>query len=836
MRLLRPVLLSACIVVAASPLAQAQGFHADIVKLLNRPSLPHPLAEHDGRIPLRVLYDETLDPAREHVLALAPGLGSVRLLPSQVEAFRAAHPRLTLSYSPPLRPQLDVATARTHARVYRETTGADGSGVVIGIIDTGLDVAHPDLRDANGHTRVAWLLDLSRPPAELHPELEQAYGCTDSDKGGPCAVFAGEDIDASIAGQSSAAPRDLIGHGTHVASIAAGNGLSTPGQQFAGMAPGATIIAARVTRGGGEDMSENDVLLATRFIFERAEGMKPKSMPAVVNLSLGGDFGPHDGSTPLEKGLASFVGWDHPGRAIVVAAGNSGTLHLLDSYSLGIHTEARVAPGVTVRVPTRSPLQSKPTVRGAVYIWIGHRPNDNLSIGIEGPLDEVWLKPIPPRTQSGFTSKDGRVKGAIINNVEGGSSPLSGDASGAAIAFSGEWPSDQDISVLIEGSGTADLWLQGLDDASPSSAGIGHVFLRAVKHGTVNIPATHPNIIAVGANLNRVQWETVQGGTIELPRYYAQSPRVQDAMCYFSGAGPAATGIAKPDITAPGAMVIGAMSQDARPMANPQSMFATSDSECPSATTDCFVIDDYHAVASGTSMAAPMVAGAVALLLARNPGLTQPELLALLQAGARRPSSASPYPFQMGPGVLDMEGARQAYEAMGRPLNNREPDPQASWVVLAAPYARPDPTWTLQGTLETRVADGTIADGFDDRALALQTENALVLEPITRIAPGLWRFSVSAPGDRGGQTMRIEVQYKGQRIGERIVLPIGVDMFAATQGLVAEGGCSVGRVSGGQSQSRFHALSFFLLFTLLRRIRKTPRVTRKTARRECLSN
>ena len=47
-------------------------------------------------------------------------------------------------------------------------------------------------------------------------------------------------------------------------------------------------------------------------------------LPAVVNLSLGGDFGPHDGTSVLERGLSAFVGDDKPGRVIVVASGNSG--------------------------------------------------------------------------------------------------------------------------------------------------------------------------------------------------------------------------------------------------------------------------------------------------------------------------------------------------------------------------------------------------------------------------------------------------------------------------------------------------------------------------------
>ena len=62
------------------------------------------------------------------------------------------------------------------------------------------------------------------------------------------------------------------------------------------------------------------MLLATRFIFDRADEAQ---QPAVVNLSLGSDFGGHDGRTALELGLASFVSANQPGRAIVVAQGDA---------------------------------------------------------------------------------------------------------------------------------------------------------------------------------------------------------------------------------------------------------------------------------------------------------------------------------------------------------------------------------------------------------------------------------------------------------------------------------------------------------------------------------
>ncbi|MEI9954036.1 MAG: S8 family serine peptidase [Pseudomonadota bacterium] len=137
-------------------------------------------------------------------------------------------------------------------------------------------------------------------------------------------MYAATDLDAlssnDIAGDE---PTDPFGHGTHVASLAAGNGLASPTPRYIGVAPEATYVVSRVAQNNGS-IQDADVLRAVKFVFDRAEEL---GMPAVVNLSLGSDFGAHDGSSALEMGLGSLVGPTFPGRAIVVAAGNSAGLY-----------------------------------------------------------------------------------------------------------------------------------------------------------------------------------------------------------------------------------------------------------------------------------------------------------------------------------------------------------------------------------------------------------------------------------------------------------------------------------------------------------------------------
>jgi subtilisin family serine protease len=659
--------------------------------------------------------------------------------------------------------------------------------VVVGIIDTGIDVTHPDLRNADGSTRVAWLLDMSREPTGRHPEVESAFGCNDASLGG-CAVYAAADIDEAL-GSPTGPPRDQIGHGTHVASIAAGNGFGSDENSLAGMAPGATLIAVRVTRGGGEDIGDSDALLAARFVFEQAQEM---GLPAVVNMSLGADFGPHDGTSWLERGLASFVGPDRPGRAVVVAAGNSGGLYLSDGATFGIHTEARVHPNARVRVPMQAFGVNGSTVRGTVYVWMTWREGENLSVGLEGPDGKTWIPPLPTGASDQFQSESGGVpvEAIVLNDYRGEGSPIPDGTRGAVMLVDGGWAADGDLTVLLEGDGTAELWLQGVGEAGVTAEGLGMMFVRGLKHGTVNMPATHPALIAVGASINRASWTDADGVSVRVERFGPQSPPVEDSIAFFSGAGPTSTGLPKPDITAPGVFVAAAMSRDANPISNPISMFASPPSSCPKGSAQCLVVGEHHAIATGTSMATPAVAGAVALLLSMDPTLTSPELIGLLQAGARWPQGTVPFAFQMGPGVLDVEGARESYELLGRPML-REPDARRSWVVMGSPYARPDPNWPVCGFLETRMADGTLADGFDAGLLSLRAQPVVMKRELARVAPGLWTFCVAAPSGSGGESMQLEVRYRGERLGEVQHLPIGVDPFVAFEGVVPRGGCSM---------------------------------------------
>jgi subtilisin family serine protease len=747
------------------------------------PTLPRALLGPKGaRVAILAEY-----PADSGVAELLVG-GRYRplwLAGDEVALFVNDHPDVKLHWAPPRHVLLDEAEKWIGGTVFRNETGLTGKGVVVGIVDTGLDVTHADLQTAEGKSRVRYLLDFSRPARDRQPELEAEYGCaSDTD----CAIYSNEDLDEllnnDVAGDE---PTDTFGHGTHVASLAAGNGLSSKTPRYIGVAPEATLFGARVSRANDGAIQDADIIQATRFIFEQAERL---GMPAVVNLSLGSDFGTHDGSSALEQGLASFVGPDHPGRAIVVAAGNSGTLYEGigegQPEPFGIHTEVHIPRESPVDIPLMTPTEALGATRGATaYVWLGFRAGDDVTIAVDHD-GQTWIPEIAPGQST--TISAGNYDGTVFNGPSAESYIKVGPHN-AVIVIDGDFTPGTVFTIRLSGHGTANVWVQSAGGASGDTT-VGVLLPRGEKQGTINIPASHPDLIAVGATVNRNHWRDTKGKPFLVAESESSDALAAlDGTATFSAAGPNALGVMKPDLVAPGMFVIGAMSRAADPRSNGGAGVFASQGRCGDPDYECYVIDDHlHAVTSGTSMSAPLVAGAIALLLERQPALTQAQLRTLLQAGARQPSGKILAEQQTGAGELDLRGTLAALIAEDSPIE-RLPS-SASRIVLAASYACPDAGHPLQGLLELRAPKDRIADGFDERRLTLTAEGGTLSKPPVRIGPGLYSFEVTAAEGSGGERLQLSLAFDGKLLARREV-PIGTDRWLAEGTPVPHGGCAL---------------------------------------------
>jgi subtilisin family serine protease len=735
-----------------------------------------------------------------------PGYGRLHVRPADLLAYADAHPDLTIEVAPPLHSLLNKAGEWIHSTQAHER-GMDGSGVLVGVADTGLDVTLADFKDpSTGKSRVAWILDLSLPAQGIYPELEKKFCAKNG--AGVCvsgAVLQGTDIDALDANPDASAgkiPIDEDGHGTHVTSIAAGNG--GPMRKYVGGAPGAQIVFARVTRDITESFVIDDVLTGVAFLFDRADFM---ALPIAANLSIGTDFGPHDGSMSWEKSLASFVGESEPGHALVIAAGNSGSIDYTSATS-PIHQTVHVSSGSTVSVPIDA---VGPQGDGEVDVWVTFAGGSSISVGLDGP-GGIWVAPVA----NGQTGNDATsfYTASVVNGSTASGSQVPSGSNGAVVIWTGTWPTGT-YSITLQGDGTADLWMQSSLTSAPNFDPLG--FAYGVREGTINLPATQPSLIAVGCTVNRTEWTAIDGQLIGYPSSPgldqagglpsdASAPFLGGEVCWFSSAGPTVTGVPKPEISAPGAFVVGAMSTQAPPSSQDSIFYDTA---CPPKSPEssfvdprCLQVDSAHAVAEGTSMSAPMVTGAIALMFQRDPTLTQTQLVPVLQGGAHYfRSGFDEFEDQGGPGELDILGSFQVMSEMSDPAVAIPATCESgtsckSWLNLSTDYLLADGSTPTVAIVELRNGSGQPADLFEPsrlQAVVRVDGVSIANEPsVARRGPGVWAYSVTPPPGFGGQAVTFGATFDGTAIVVPHTIPIATDPWTAAYVSAASGSsCSV---------------------------------------------
>jgi subtilisin family serine protease len=761
------------------------------------------------------------DIERMGLQSVAPGIGSFRGDAATLLALADSPRTKLLELSPRLHLLNDRTGVTIRSRV-AHVAGVTGAGTLIGIADTGIDVAHPDFRYANGKTRVRWLLDFSQPVRGVHSAAEADVKIVSGGKE-LGAVWSGADLDSLVASGRDGLPRDPDGHGTHVAGIAAGNGglgelaglAAGETGPYVGVAPGAEYVIVRLPTFDGGGIEVDNVVRAVKFIFGRGD---LEQKPTVVNLSLGTDFGAHDGSTLWERAITSYVGVDKPGRALIAAAGNSGSVG-----DVAVHESVNVSPYARMRIPVVVPPVKRDgtlgnATDGRVQIWLNMRPGAAVEVGLDGPNGE-WIAPQGENAQRGYTGQ-GATAGVVVGQVPGGPVAV---GSQSAFVFWGGAVAAGTYYVTLKGTGNVDLYVEGGGDFGVGAAA--PHFLAGVREGTVNLPGTNAAVITVGCTVGRARWKAITGlqlgpvkPELDLVGGLATNtfvPNVANEVCFFSSAGPNSLGVAKPDIAAPGGGIISTMSAAATP-GRPLSIFTTD--KCPKLAdgkTDnrCLQIDQRHAVTSGTSMSSPAVAGVVALLMQRNPQLNQEQIRAALQGGAQRFRGAAPFAEQSGPGEVDAVGALIALDRLEQrsPL---APDRTGSWLAPSSDYVQADGGMPLTVLALLRAADGSAADVSDVTKLRVSTktngtEVAANVSAVSRRGPGVYVFTLRAPAFAGGSQLDIQLLEGDTPLAPTRRVAVAADGWRARYVSRATGACSVSAdVKAKQAPARLVMLSF----------------------------
>lgn len=474
------------------------------------------------------------------------------------------------------------------------TQGFTGKGVVVGMIDLGVEYGHHAFYASDGSGL----------------RIRRAWQQNDFNGPHPAGYDYGRELtsEAEMLLQTYDSKSDF--HGSHTMGTAAGGGdLPT---KYYGMAPDADIVFVSFN-------SQDNTTIADgiKYIFDYADEM---DMPCVINMSIGSHHGPHDGTSFLDQIIDEMSG---PGRIIVGACGNEGESRMHASKTF---TESDKTMKTML---TFSDKQS----HKLHYLDIWGTPGSNLKVrmavfnSLKGQLVDqgnVFDTNNPNQSVVGYFTymnnqgidMDAMVYGEI--NPENNSPHVWVEAEVLEMG-QGRMP-----GLIIEGDpgATVHVWNEGLHEFSSNNKS---GFTDGDQNCTVGeVGGTAKRIISVGSYDSRESIPVQRNYKIDMS---SLSTYQQYRHSVFSSYGPTADGRIVPTVVAPGMPVISALNR-----------YAMSSEEIADFHSDYTTGPDgrkyYYFYNMGTSMSAPHVAGIVALMLQANPELTPEQAKDIMQSTA----------------------------------------------------------------------------------------------------------------------------------------------------------------------------------------------------------
>jgi hypothetical protein len=304
-----------------------------------------------------------------------------------------------------------------------------------------------------------------------------------------------------------------------------------------------------------------------------------------VNLSLGSQEGPHDGTFAFDTMINALTG---PGKIVVASAGNKQN----DDIHGRLALTGTTPDSMTLTVPIYTKNSG---VENDYLLFSGWYPGlDDVAVTVRSPSGHT-VGPIAPGASGTLASADGFIS---VDNAR--TIPSNGDnelyieifdETSANVPQAGTW-TFRFTPIGLGATGIVDMYLFGINLGSSGAAAR---WVRGnAPFGVIGSPGSADSVITTAAHATKACWPSIDGMT----RCFSPAPTL-GTIAPFSSTGPLRDGSLKPDLSAPGFGVAAARSISA-------SYAAAS-----------VVNDNVHAIQAGTSMAAPHVTGAVALMLAQ---------------------------------------------------------------------------------------------------------------------------------------------------------------------------------------------------------------------------
>jgi subtilisin family serine protease len=377
-----------------------------------------------------------------------------------------------------------------------------GKGVIIAILDSGIDFRHPDFIDENNNSRILYIWDQNKPGT---PPDNFDFGTE----------YSNSQINMAINNELELPFIDLDGHGTAVAGIAAGNGRASSGRNT-GIAPQSSIIAVKLLSSGDYfATSTANLARAVKYVLSKQEKLQ---MPVVINISYGTNQGAHDGQSVFEQYLDNIS--ENKNISIVVATGNEG--------SARHHFRAQIKTGDILNIEFI--IKTHFDEFNLVFINSFYDLIDFQIISSSGEQSPIInLNQVGAQTVFFNNIKISFYLEQPTPNYEGQQVIINFSATGSYLPKN-SWFLKIIAKNIIDGR--IDAWLPITE-----SSGLETQFLNPKPQTSLTIPSTALKVISVGGYDSNI-----------------------DEFAEFSGRGYTRTNLIKPDLVAPAVSIISAKS------------------------------------------------------------------------------------------------------------------------------------------------------------------------------------------------------------------------------------------------------------------------------------